>query len=50
MPKLELCMLEAKLSGIKSGTVTVNSIKLYYVQQGEGPNLILLHGGLGCSN
>lgn len=32
------------------GHIAVNGVELFYAQKGKGPNLILLHGGLGFSN
>ena len=50
MTHKKLSMPERSLSGGDSSTVKVNGVELYYVQKGSGPNLILLHGGLGSSN
>lgn len=50
MTHTNLSLPESSLSGELSSTVKANGVELYYVQKGSGPNLILLHGGLGSSN
>jgi pimeloyl-ACP methyl ester carboxylesterase len=34
----------------RSGIVPANGARLYYAQFGQGPNVLLLHGGMGSSN
>jgi pimeloyl-ACP methyl ester carboxylesterase len=35
---------------LRSGLAEVNGTKVFYAQFGSGPNVLLLHGGLGSSN
>jgi pimeloyl-ACP methyl ester carboxylesterase len=34
----------------RSGIVPANGARLFYAQYGKGPNVLLLHGGMGSSN
>lgn len=48
--ELLLSMPTAPVVADHTGTVQANGVDLYYAMKGEGPYLILLHGGLGNLN
>jgi len=45
---LFLFLLAAIIKGMKSETVPIHDIEMYYETEGSGEPLLLLHGGTGC--